>query len=60
MRFFVAAVVAFGIMTIDFRANNNSQGSILAEAAAQAERKANLRNIQLAKSGVYQSLDGLG
>lgn len=40
MRFVVAAVVAFGIMTIDFRANDNSLGRPFTKAAAQAEHKA--------------------
>jgi hypothetical protein len=39
MRFFVAAVVAFGIMTIDFKANDDNQESIFTAAAAQAEHK---------------------
>lgn len=39
MRFFVAAVVAFGIMTIDFKANDNNQESIFTAAAAQVEHK---------------------
>src|SRR4051812_43039768 len=39
MRFFIAAVVALGIMTIDFRANDTNQESIFTAAAAQAERK---------------------
>jgi len=39
MRFFIAAVVALGIMTIDFRANDTNQESIFTAAAAQAEHK---------------------
>jgi hypothetical protein len=39
MRFFVAAVFAFGIMTIDFKANDDNQESIFTAAAAQAEHK---------------------
>jgi len=39
MRFYVAAVVAFGILTIDFKANDDNQESIFTAAAAQAEHK---------------------
>ena len=38
MRFFAAAVVAFGIMTVDFKANYNNQESIFTAAAAQEHK----------------------
>src|SRR4051812_13001827 len=57
MRFFVAAVVALGIMTIDFRAYDNSQRSILTGAAAQAENKVQSTQRSIGKEDAVTRLE---
>jgi hypothetical protein len=57
MRFFVAAVVAFGIMTIDFKANDNNQESIFTAAAAQAEHKVQSAEQSIGKEDAVDRLE---
>jgi len=57
MRFFVAAVVALGIMTIDFRAYETSQRSILTGAAAQAENKVQSTERSIGKEDAVTRLE---
>jgi hypothetical protein len=57
MRFFVAAVVAFGIMTIDFRTNDINQESIFTAAAAQAEQQVQSPEHPVGKEGAVNRLE---
>jgi hypothetical protein len=57
MRFFVAAVVAFGIMTIDFKADDDHQESIFTAAAAQAEPKVQSAAQSIGKEDAVDGLE---